>query len=987
MPNSINIGTRDIPLKFARRLTEIVNAEWDSKAFLNKVSPVTQDLLRYWFSDTFCQQRKYNFHQGQKQAILNTIYAHEVLKSSSVFEMYSLIDKDILAELGLKELTNEKYNYPKYAIKMATGTGKTWVMHALLIWQYLNAKYEDNQTGRYSKNFLLVAPGLIVYERLLDAYLGKVNEIGVRDFETSDFVKYKELFIPDSYRDILYSFIQNNVVKKEEIGKKATGDGMIAICNWHVLAGEDEDEIYNDSEIEEPSAILKDLLPITPGTTAGHSLDVLDNNFLRGQELEFLTNLKDIVVINDEAHHIHEVKIAGEIMEVEWQKSLNVIASTKGQRFIQIDFSATPYNVTGSGQRRTKHYFPHIVVDFDLKTAIQNGLVKTIVLDKRKEIASQKMAELDYKAVREGSKVVGLSDGQKIMLRAGLQKLKILEEQFVEFTKDKAGVSNKYPKMLVICEDTKVSPFVVDYLINYLGLEEDDVIQIDSDKKGQVKASEWEVIKQKLFNIDSHPKPKVIVSVLMLREGFDVNNICVIVPLRSSEAPILLEQIIGRGLRLMWRESEYEEIKRENRIKLLQKKEEPSNYLDILSIIEHPRFMEFYNELVNEGLVGETTEIPDSKESVLGDLIRVGLKENYQEYDLYFPIIVQDSEEIIVTKKLDIDDFSPYTLYPLDTLKRFVTQKGDIFYSEEITVKTRFGNYEVSADVFNSKSYNEYISKIIKAISSSIEKVGQRKTKRFPFMQINVAELASIIDRYIRKKLFGQDFNPFEDNNWRVLLLNNTGIVEHIINELSKAIYEMQNNVEVTEAIVLKKYFSEVPELKMRENYSIPVTKCIYERLPFPTHNGGFEKDFIIFCDADSEVDSFIKINEVYHNFVYLNYIRKDGLIASYYPDFIVKIGDQIYLVETKAEKDIDNENVLSKEKAALSWIKKINSLKPEDRMHCTWNYVLLGEKTYYTMKQNGATLKEILEFTKLTRYAIERTLDAYLEDMEDRRL
>jgi type III restriction enzyme len=115
--------------------------------------------------------------------------------------------------------------------------------------------------------------------------------------------------------------------------------------------------------------------------------------------------------------------------------------------------------------------------------------------------------------------------------------------------------------MLVVCEDTKVSPLVVDYLIQYEGLSEDDVMQIDSDKKGSIPASEWQETKRKLFNVDSYARPKVIVSVLMLREGFDVNNICVIVPLRSSEAPILLEQIVGRGLRLMWRGEDYEEIK------------------------------------------------------------------------------------------------------------------------------------------------------------------------------------------------------------------------------------------------------------------------------------------------------------------------------------------------------------------------------------------------------------------------------------------
>ena len=80
-----------------------------------------------------------------------------------------------------------------------------------------------------------------------------------------------------------------------------------------------------------------------------------------------------MIVINDEAHHIHENKSYGDIQEVEWQKSLNYISADKGNGFIQIDFSATPYDSLGSGHNRTKHYFPHVIVDFDLHTAIHAG--------------------------------------------------------------------------------------------------------------------------------------------------------------------------------------------------------------------------------------------------------------------------------------------------------------------------------------------------------------------------------------------------------------------------------------------------------------------------------------------------------------------------------------------------------------------------------------------------------------------------------------
>src|SRR5690606_4333793 len=129
------------------------------------------------------------------------------------------------------------------------------------------------------------------------------------------------------------------------------------------------------------------------------------------------------------------------------------------------------------------------------------------------------------------------------------------------------------PKMLVVCEDTGVTPLVAQFLQNE-GLHADDVLTVDSGKKAELGEKEWAPLRQRLFDVDRHAQPRVIVSVLMLREGFDVNNICVIVPLRSSQAQILLEQTIGRGLRLMWRQAEYADIKQENR-DLINQGQEP----------------------------------------------------------------------------------------------------------------------------------------------------------------------------------------------------------------------------------------------------------------------------------------------------------------------------------------------------------------------------------------------------------------------------
>lgn len=161
----------DLSLELAKRITEQANEAMENGNMMEAVTPVTADLLSYWFNEPYISQRKYNFHEGQRQAIVNIIYLHEVLKVNNVEEIYEKVAPDLMAEADLSMLKKEKYSIPKYAVKMATATGKTWVMHALLLWQMLNARHEDERSGRYTKNFLIVAPGLVVYDRLQDAFM------------------------------------------------------------------------------------------------------------------------------------------------------------------------------------------------------------------------------------------------------------------------------------------------------------------------------------------------------------------------------------------------------------------------------------------------------------------------------------------------------------------------------------------------------------------------------------------------------------------------------------------------------------------------------------------------------------------------------------------------------------------------------------------------------------------------------------------------
>lgn len=850
------INSSNISLELAHRLTDVVNAAWKSGEMLEKVTPTTASLLNYWFGEGFCNERVRNFHEGQRQAILNIIYLHEVMGENCVMDAYQGIIPELMDRADLAQLAKPKYQMPKYAVKMATGTGKTWVMHALIIWQMLNARHEDVESGRFTQKFLIVAPGLIVYDRLLDAFCGrKKRDEEYRDPQTNDYYMNLEVFIPERYRDEVFSFIQNNVVTKEDgIGRKTTGEGLIALTNWHLFENQmeekEQDEDVDDSSTVTPAEIISDLLPIRPGKSAGNDLGMLD----RRQELTDLENL-------------------------------------------------------------------------------------------------------DYNAERdEQGKVVGLSEGQRMMLRAGLTKLNKLEEEFLK------NDASKNPKMLIVCQDTTVSPFVEEFLKSE-GLEDEDIVTIDSNKQGEVKDEEWQEIKKKLFDIDRYKSPKVVISVLMLREGFDVNNICVLVPLRSSQAPILLEQLVGRGLRLMWREPDYIDIKREDRLRVLKNHQPPRTYIDTLSIVEHPAFIKFYDDLQDQGLVA-VDEGDVGAGGATGDILTVGLREDYWKYDFQWPVILHDSLEELEDAEIDLDDLQPFTMYPLSLLRKFLAKEGETFVSQESLTKTTFGKYKVTANLFNANGYNEYLQKLLKVVTLRFENC---RRQGFPTIQINGAQTVQVMDWYIRKRLFTMSFDPFKGSDWKILLAKDGIVTKHIVEQFAVAIYKMQNRLTTVDAEVSHTDFSSLKAIKVRESYSMEVQKCIYPRLGYPSPGGGLEKAFIEFLNRDAEVERFLKINESGHSFAIIFYVRKDGLMATYHPDFIVATADKVYLIETKGDDKVDDVNVRQKQTATIEWIKKINALESKDRMNRTWEYVLIGESVFYSLSGSGATITDICNQCKVS--------------------
>src|SRR3989338_9953986 len=191
-----------------------------------EITPVTRELFNWWFSDQVHENDQ--FHICQRRALETIIYCYEILNLPLVGTLFKIFSPKLLEKENLKTGI-DKIKYPRFGIKMATGTGKTWVITAIIIWHYWNkVKYNDK---RFSSHFMLCAPGNIVYERLLDSFLGKKTQDGKRQSNTADIKK--NAFMPNAWRDDF----NLKVFSKEDLQESSpvTERPFVLITNWHQL--------------------------------------------------------------------------------------------------------------------------------------------------------------------------------------------------------------------------------------------------------------------------------------------------------------------------------------------------------------------------------------------------------------------------------------------------------------------------------------------------------------------------------------------------------------------------------------------------------------------------------------------------------------------------------------------------------------------------------------------------------------------------------
>jgi len=471
----------------ANALREAIYA-WRKEGYPN-TTPTTNRLLRYWFEeDHALKEGPFVFWFCQREAIETLIYVYEVMKKRNFIDLAREFGEGPIQ--GYDPSTDQ---YPLYAFKMATGSGKTFVMALSIVWQYFNHRFE-NKTD-YTSQFLLIAGEKnVIYDRL------------TRDFGDGKIFRGLPL-IPPEWQD---EFNLSVILKEDPI--YVIPDEVLFITNIQQL----EKRHNKRKEAEEYVNRIMDIPEVY------NVSDIYQEDRIR----EVLTSCPNIAILKDEAHHIYDSEKAWKKILLELHKKL-VTNYGKGIN-MELDFSATPKNENGA-------LFPWIIDDFSLKEAIEMNIVKLPlkgVVKDAQEIASTNPVER-YRA----------------WLNAGVRRWR-------EY-KEKLKVLSKKPVLFIQCPYNEDADTIFDFINTIPDLKGKVLlIHTDSTgeiKKSDLpKAREFA---KSIDDPDPDKNPyEAVVSNMMLNEGWDVRSVNVIVGLRTygSERKVLPEQVIGRGLRKMF---------------------------------------------------------------------------------------------------------------------------------------------------------------------------------------------------------------------------------------------------------------------------------------------------------------------------------------------------------------------------------------------------------------------------------------------------
>ena len=828
------------------------------------VTSTTGSLLTHWFETDHQIEHSseaWLYYYCQREALETTIYLFEVLKKRNFYELAREFATASSQQLSMNPLEDR---WVRYAYKMATGSGKTKVMSLLIAWSYFNALREDAEVAAaYSKTFLVLAPNVIVYERLK------------QDFGDDGKIFREDPVIPPEWRDDW----QVEVVTRDDPSDSVVRDGALFLTNVQ--------QMYDRStwrRNREPRR-LRDVIgePVVDA-------DVSAGRMIR----QALEKRRDLMVMNDEGHHVHD-------RSLRWWESIEDLDASlrnrtgRGLRG-QMDFSATPKHNDGK-------LFNHVIVDYPIAQAISDGVVKRphlVMLDGAVEYQS------DDAAARYRDK-----------LTAGINRWQELKERMKDVDRE--------PLLFVMTEDTKSADAIVDWLTSAGGFDSSEVLLIHTNARGEMfnetrsasRQREIASLREAAREVDSERSPyRVIVSVLMLREGWDVRNVCVIVPLRpyTAASNILPEQTLGRGLRRMFPLSSGDE------------REE-------LLVIEHDAFRGFWErEIEEEGMGIRFTPEVDFRQNAVTVVVD---QKKVPKYEIEIPRL----SPRLVQKTPDLRGLDVHRL-PVFHLERSMDGLADApipFETRAIDTWEVVDRGEIEREFpMHEIGYLNYMCRLIlrecrlSNLSNTFRQLAP-KVKGY-IEDVMLSGQASMSEKSVLNRL-----NDSSVKNWIF------GTFVEAVNNLSVEEREVQDE---GEPILVSRT---EPYLVRRKVFSRPC-KSVFNNVP---GDSDLELAFAQWLDCRAkDVAAFAK-NEAKVGFS-VNYISDMGGIRKYIPDFVIRTTCGVmYVVETKG---LETAEVGRKDARMRQWCKTASELTGKD-----WRYLkVMGH--VFGNAGNWKSLKQLAE-------------------------
>jgi type III restriction enzyme len=814
--------------------------EWRDSGYKG-ATDTSRYLLNWWFNNPHLLPKadgtmaEFQYFFAQREAVETIIFLYDV---AGVQDKYDLMrfDSSSLVTTGMFDET-----WRRFVVKMATGSGKTKVLSLILAWSFFHKLYEP-ESG-LSRNFLIITPNIIVLDRIR------------KDFEGLK-IFFDDPVLPDdgvggrSWHD---DFQQISLHVQDDV-RIIRPIGNIFLTNIHrVYAGDDTPASPDDDNT------MDYFLGKRPsGATTDSKVDLS----------MIVRDIDELMILNDEAHHIHDPRLA-------WFKSIddinNRLKLKDSALSLQIDTTATPKHRNGA-------IFVQTVADYPLVEAISQNVVKHPVLPDAPSRA--KLVE------RQSAK---FTERYADYLHLGVIEWRKAYEEHQK--------ADKKAILFVMTDDTRNCDDVARYLEDSYQDLKDAVLVIHTKNNGEISESksgkakeELDKLRQQANDIDGWDSPyKAIVSVMMLTEGWDVRNVTTIVGLRaySAKSNILPEQTLGRGLRKMY----------------------PGGLEEYVSVIGTNAFMDFVESIQAEGVVLERKPMGEGtgpKAPLVVEVDEENSKKDIEALDIEIPVLTpRIYREYKNLADLDVTALGnakvPYQSFTED-------QQREIIFKDLTTGKVTHTTILDTAEVADYRSVIGYFAQTI-----------MRELRLVSGYDV----LYGKVKAFVRDELFDQPVDLESPNTLRNLseLVATKTVIESFKKAINALTIRDRGDAEIRDTIKLRQTR---PFVVKDQDYLIP-KKSPFNRI---VGDSPFELQFAAFLEKCDDVISHAKI---YLAVGYkLDYVNAEGDISTYYPDFLVKVSDrEKFVVETKGQEDLD---VPLKMQRLKQWCEDINRAQREKK-------------------------------------------------------